>query len=123
MKKWDVVLLSYPFTDLSATKVRPALVISPDAYNQHGQDAVFVLITTNTNRQSAFDVVVTRAHPDFGTTGLRFDSAIRVDKIFTLRQTLVQRTLGSAGAQLKGEMEKQLRVFLELPGNQLPLNL
>ena len=39
MNKWDVVLLSFPFTDLSATKVRPAVVISPDTYNQTSQES------------------------------------------------------------------------------------
>ena len=36
MNKWDVVLLSFPFTDLSATKVRPAVVVSPDILRDDG---------------------------------------------------------------------------------------
>jgi mRNA interferase MazF len=60
MNKWDVVVLSYPFSDLSAAKVRPALVISSDSYNQNSQDAVFILITSNISRRGPFDVVVTK---------------------------------------------------------------
>jgi mRNA interferase MazF len=123
MKKWDIVLLTYPFTDLSATKVRPALVISPNSYNQNSQDAVFILITTNTARRSQYDIVVEKTHPEFSPTGLRYDSAIRIDKIFALSKKLVTTTLGRCGQQLQLEIAKQLRLFLDLPGDQLPLNI
>ena len=121
MNKWDVVVLSYPFTDLSATKVRPALIISPDSYNRTSQDAVFVLITTNTSRRGRFDFILQTSHPEFVATGLRFDSAVRIDKIFTLSNKLAIRTIGRFGPQLTKEIEKQLRLFLELPGEQLAL--
>src|SRR6266542_1922505 len=123
MNKWDIVLLTYPFTDLSATKVRPALVISPNSYNQSSQDAVFILITTNTARRSQYDIVVARAHAQFALTGLRYDSAIRTDKIFALSKKLVTTTLGRCGQQLQLEVQKQLRLFFDLPGDQLPLNI
>jgi mRNA interferase MazF len=123
MNKWDVVLLSYPFTDLSGAKVRPAIVISPTAYNQVSQDGVFILITSNTARRSAYDLVVPRAHAEFQLTGLRHDSAIRVDKIFALNKKLLVQTLGRVGPQLQREVERQLRAFLELPGDQLALKM
>jgi mRNA interferase MazF len=123
MNKWDVVVLSYPFTDLSAAKVRPALVISPDSYNRSSQDAVFVLITTNTSRRGPFDFILQTSHAEFATTGLRFDSAVRIDKIFTLSNKLVVRPIGRFGPKLIAEVEKQLRLFLELPGEQLSLKI
>src|SRR5262249_11870520 len=123
MNKWDVVVLSYPFTDLSATKVRPALVISPDSYNRTSQDAVFILITTNTSRRGPFDLLVETLHPEFTVAGLRFDSAVRIDKIFTLSKKLVVRTIGRFGPELVRRVDKQLRLFLELPGEQLALQI
>ena len=123
VNKWDVVLLSFPFTDLSATKVRPAVVVSPDTYNSTSQDAVVILITTNTTRSSAFDLLIAKSHPEFLQTGLRYDSAIRIDKIFTLSKRLVVMSLGRFGPVLIGEVEKQLRLFLQLPGEQLALKI
>jgi mRNA interferase MazF len=123
VNKWDVVLLSFPFTDLSATKVRPALVISPDNYNQTSQDIVVLLITTNTSRRGRFDLLLEKSHPEFLQTGLRYDSAIRTDKIFTLNRRLLVKSLGQFGPQLKADVEKQLRLLLELPGEQLALKL
>jgi mRNA interferase MazF len=123
MNKWDIVLLTYPFTDLTATKVRPAVVVSQASYNQTSQDAVFILITTNVARSSSFDVIVSKTHPEFHQTGLRHESAIRIDKIFTLSKALAAKTLGRLEIQLQKEVEKQLRLFLELPGEQLALKI
>ncbi|MDZ7724633.1 MAG: type II toxin-antitoxin system PemK/MazF family toxin [candidate division KSB1 bacterium] len=44
-KKWDIVLVPFPFTDLSSSKKRPALVVSPDEYNK-GLDIVIAFITS-----------------------------------------------------------------------------
>ncbi|MDZ7807679.1 MAG: type II toxin-antitoxin system PemK/MazF family toxin [Gracilimonas sp.] len=44
--RWDIVLLPFPFTDLSATKKRPALVISPREYNS-GPDVLVMFVTSN----------------------------------------------------------------------------
>ncbi len=114
-RKWDIVLLSYPFTDLSATKVRPAVVISPDSENSVKEDAVFLLITSNTKRLSHYDLVVEMSHPEFPATGLLKSSTIRVNKVFTLHKTLAQRNLGRLGPQLKNEIVTRLASYLEIP--------
>ena len=44
-KGGDVVLISFPFTDLTSSKRRPALVVSPDSFNDAQQDVVLVAIT------------------------------------------------------------------------------
>lgn len=45
-KRGDIVLVSFPFTDLSSSKTRPALVVSPDSFNQTMQDLVLAAITS-----------------------------------------------------------------------------
>jgi mRNA interferase MazF len=42
----DVVLVPFPFTDQSAFKKRPAVVISSAAYNTHRRDIVILAITS-----------------------------------------------------------------------------
>jgi mRNA interferase MazF len=48
-RKWDIILVPFPFTDLTAAKRRPALVVSPDSYNKSGQDVVIVFLTSRTD--------------------------------------------------------------------------
>lgn len=43
---WDIVLVPFPFTDLSKNKKRPALIISPADYNQ-GLDVIIMFVTSN----------------------------------------------------------------------------
>ena len=45
-EKWDIVLVPFPFTDLSTSKKRPALIISPNEYNEK-LDVVIAFITSN----------------------------------------------------------------------------
>jgi mRNA interferase MazF len=45
-RKWDIILVPFPFKDLTDAKKRPALVVSPDNYDKSGQDVVIVLLTS-----------------------------------------------------------------------------
>jgi mRNA interferase MazF len=45
-RRWDIVLVPFPFTNLSTNKKRPALVISPADYNK-GPDVIIMFITSN----------------------------------------------------------------------------
>jgi len=112
MKRWDVVLLAYPFDDWTGAKVRPAVVVSSDEYNSRSEDAVFVLITSNTEKRFDFDILVADAHPEFARAGLAKSSMIRVDMIWTLKQVLVKRTLGQVGNEIRREIAARLRRLL-----------
>ena len=43
--KWEIVLVPFPFTNLTTSKRRPALIISPNKYNT-GADIVIAFITS-----------------------------------------------------------------------------
>ena len=45
----DVVLVEFPFSDLSKTKKRPALVVQCNENNKRLDDVTLALITSNTN--------------------------------------------------------------------------
>ncbi len=47
-RRWDIVLVPFPFTDLTAVKRRPALVVSPEDYNAATGDVVIAFITSRT---------------------------------------------------------------------------
>ena len=89
-KRGDIVLVSFPFTDLSSSKRRPALVISPDAFNEHGQDVVLVATTS----QEPDDRAVALERNDFVEGTLPKQSFVKVAKIFTMHSTLVLKRIG-----------------------------
>ena len=113
MKKWDIVILRYPFTDLTATKARPALVISPDSQST-GDDAVFIAITGNTAASGPHDLIVRTSDPEYLASGLLSDSAIKVNKIFTLHKSLAAKKIGVLGPVLQSKVKTQLIQFFEL---------
>jgi mRNA interferase MazF len=84
--KGDIVILDFPFSDLSARKRRPALVLRPLQY-----DAILLPITTSL---STDEYAVVLGPDDFAEGGLRAASLIRSDTIFTADKTLI---LGKAG--------------------------
>ena len=88
-KRGDIVLVSFPFTDLSSSKRRPALVISPDAFNEQHQDVVLVAITSQPSDEST----VTIEERDCVDGTLPVTSFVKVPKLFTTNSTLVLRKM------------------------------
>ena len=120
MNTWDVVMLRATFADGSGAKVRPAIVVSKNEYHKAGQDGIFLLVTSNTERQAEYDILIPDTHPEFKQTGLTKTSAIRVDKMIFLRHSLVCRVMGSLGTKLKDEVRGKLHeTFYYLAGGFL----
>jgi mRNA interferase MazF len=113
MNKWDIFLLAYPFTDLTQTKVRPAVVMSPNSASA-GEDAVFIAITGNTEGGGPYDLMLAATDPEYPLSGLLCDSVIKVDKIFTLHKSLAKKKLGKLGPALQLKVNAQLVRFFEL---------
>jgi mRNA interferase MazF len=91
-KRGDIVLVSFPFTDLSSSKRRPALVVSPDSFNQTMQDLVLAAITT----QGAEEVgAFTIDHDDCIDGDLPKRSTLKPAKLFTIHSTLVLKKICS----------------------------
>jgi mRNA interferase MazF len=79
----DVVFVPFPFTDLSATKQRPALVLSPERLNKVRTDLVVAAITSQIPDVVGEDEILL-PDTDLRTAGLPKASMIKVGKIFTI---------------------------------------
>ncbi len=87
IKKFDIVLVDFPFSDLTKTKKRPALVIN----SLEGENAVLCQITTKRRNIQKYEIML----PKESCTGdIRFNSFIYVDMIFTLHKSLIYRKIG-----------------------------
>ncbi len=106
-KKWDIVLVPFPFTDLKITKKRPALIISPDDYNK-GYDLVILFITSNLDgKKKPGDFLIS----DWGKSGLPKPSMIRM-KFATISKSIVVRKLGKLNKSDARGLSKNLTEFL-----------
>lgn len=96
-KQGEVVLVTFPFTDLSGVKQRPALVVSADWFNRANVDCVLVAITSNIPARPKRGELLLSAS-DLSSAGLPKPSIVRAGKIFTLQQTLIRKPLGKLPA-------------------------
>ena len=85
--KGDVVIVPFPFTDLSDQKKRPAFVVA----DLPGDDIIVCQITSKAKSDSL--ALPLEAH-DFISGGLPVDSFIRPDKIFTADKNIILSTVG-----------------------------
>ena len=92
-KRGDVVLVPFPFTDLTTIKQRPALIISSGKFNSMQEDAIIVAITSNiTERRTKYEYRMTVAEQK--EAGLPKTAIVRCGKILTIDQRLIRRKLG-----------------------------
>ena len=91
LKQRDLVLIPIPFSDLRSKKRRPVIVISNDSYSQKTEDIVVVAVTSNIEKK---DYTLLMAQNDLEYGNLPKDSMIRVDKIYSLSQLIVVKSLG-----------------------------
>ena len=81
----EIVLLSFPFADVSEVRRRPALVLLDT-----GDADVIVARVTSQLARGSFDVEIA----EWRKAGLLLASVVRVDKVATLKKRLVERRLG-----------------------------
>ncbi|MDR1543641.1 MAG: type II toxin-antitoxin system PemK/MazF family toxin [Prevotellaceae bacterium] len=104
--KADVVVVSFPFSDLSASKRRPALVLA----DLPGNDILLCQITSLvSNEQSALPLVAT----DFIMGSLPVNSYIRPARIFTADKQIIIRKAGKISSNLMNEVIDNLISILK----------
>jgi mRNA interferase MazF len=87
-KRGDILLIHFPFTDLSKSKKRPVLVIKDE--NSYG-DFVCFQITTATHQTALMEIV----SDAFQETPLPLRSFVKYDKCFTLNKNILDKKLTS----------------------------
>lgn len=102
--KGDVVVLPFPFSDLSRSKRRPAVVVA----SLDGDDLILVQVTSQTVRDH---YSVGLVDGDFTEGGLRRPSNIRPNKLFTADQRLI---LNRAGKLKNGKCSEIIETLVEI---------
>src|SRR6185369_1803227 len=115
VKRGSVVLIRYPFTDLSGAKARPALILTPDELLPRLEDVLCLFISSAIPEELLpTDFVLGPGQPSFLKTGLKRRSVLRMHKLALLHKGLVLRVLGEGDAPLMREVDQRLRLALGL---------
>jgi mRNA interferase MazF len=110
LARGDVVLTKFPFTDLTGSSLRPAVIVSSGSI---AQDVILVAISSVVRGSaSTYDYTIEEFHPEFEQTGLRVTSVLRSHKLATVEIDVVVRRLGYLGPELKTELTNKLRAVL-----------
>ena len=106
----DIVLLSFPFSDLKSSKVRPALVLSNNEYNRKFEDFIAVPLTTNLKLRE-YTILVT--NKDLESGKLIVDSNIKIDRIFSVSKNLVRMNIGRINKETYNKIKKIIVELIE----------
>ena len=102
----EIILVRYPFSNLSGSKVRPAIVVNA---SHTSQDVIIVPLTSKVSPLLAGEFVLA----DWKVAGLNVASAVKRG-LFTVHQSLVIKSVGSLSASDTGRLDTSLRGWLGL---------
>ncbi len=102
----SIILVPFPFSDLSHAKVRPALIVS--RYNPKNDEVILCFITSKVTREKEGLIL----QPGDGS-GVKVRSCIRFDKMVTLSKKII---LGEIGKVEPKRLQKQAASFFGIFG-------
>jgi len=113
MTKGNIVLALFPFTDLTGSKRRPAVIVSSST--KKGDDVILAFISSKVDQPiQSTDFVIDQDHPDFKATGLKVRSVFKMDKIVTLEKRILRGEIGIVSQSILNKLNQRLRLALDL---------
>jgi mRNA interferase MazF len=108
MTKHKVVLVPFPFDDLSSSKVRPAVCLTnPIGSHRH---VILAFITRHVAPSPlATDLIIDASDRDFAATGLHVSSTLQLHRLMTVTTALIKRELGQLSPKMATEVDNRLR--------------
>ena len=103
----DIVLIPFPFTDLSNSKVRPALIVSNATVNKTS-DLICAQITSQVYKDT-FTFEIKDADV---TTSLKGYSEVRCHKLFTADKAIIQKKISHLHASKQTTLLNKIKSLL-----------
>lgn len=105
-RKKDVILIPFPFSELTYVKKRPALVL---ANIQHRDELICMMLTSTKNIDPTVDIPI----HNLESAGLPKPTVARTSRLFTLKSTLVVKKLGEVDEIEFGEILAKVITLLK----------
>ena len=90
-KQRDIVLVPFPFSDLSNQKVRPVLILSNNEYNKLSADVLVCGLTANL-KPSPYSIIIEVTDVEESGT-LKHKSKVKADAVVSLEQSLLVKRI------------------------------
>jgi mRNA interferase MazF len=113
MIKYSVVLVPFPFDDLTSIKVRPVVCLTSEI-GKYKHIVVAFISSKIPEELLDTDIVISIQSSNNQVTGLMVDSVIRLHKIVTIPKQIMKRKLGVLNLELKNEIRNKLKVLFNI---------
>jgi len=100
----EIILFPCPYSDFSATKIRPGIIISNNNYNQNQEDLLIAPITTKWKNKYSISL----NQEDIIEGRIAHDSEIRVDKIMLINKDLIINQIGITTNEILNKIAEKL---------------
>ncbi len=111
--KYKIVLVPFPFDDLTANKVRPAVCLT-DEITPHNHVILAFITSQVSSNSTPTDYVIDKTDIDFVTTGLKVSSTVRLHRLMTVTKSIILRELGKLSSLQQTEIDQRLRALFNL---------
>lgn len=113
MTKYKVVLVPFPFDDLSSSKLRPAVCLTnPIGPHRH---VVIAFISSQTTRDTLeSDLLIAEQEPDFPMIGLKQTSTLKLHRLTTISTSIISRELGELSPDRIKKVIRKLKNLFEI---------
>ncbi len=116
IRRCDVVIVDFPFTDTGQSKVRPAVIVQNDRDNQRIRKTVIAMVTGNLRRQGdPSHLHVDPTSPEGASSGPGFPSLVSCNNLFTIEQASIIQVIGHLTTTLETRLNACLKAALAVP--------
>ena len=117
VRRGEIVIVDFPYSNQTTSKIRPALVVQANLWNQRLEDTILAPITSSydlssiTQTQYFIDV----STPEGQQTGLIFNSVVRCGSLIAYNQSLILRIIGRLPPYTMQQIDGCLKAALGIP--------
>jgi len=104
----EIVLMPFPYSDLTGAKQRPALIISNDKLNKT-EDRICCLITSNKPKDKG--ILIENKHMENGK--IVFESWVKPHRIFTINKKIINKKIGSINDDFYDKIVENIQEFIK----------
>ncbi len=113
MTKHKVVLVPFPFDDLSSDKVRPAVCLT-DPISQHRHVVLAFISSQVPETLLETDLLISTKDADFEGSGLRVSSVLRLHRMMTATTRIIRRELGRLSEEQQKAVNDRLKILFHI---------